>query len=228
MREEIGIRALDDLMHRLPHLEYVTKQDYGEGMMNDVTAFLLYALIKFYKPALIIHIGHLWGRSALWCCSALFGNFLNKHFLWNTKGARIDGWDDGNQIYVNPKIFSIDKTVNKKIESGLYELKKWFPEFEFYHGPSDQFFADLGTTLIQDIGDRRIMGIVDGGHEPDQCIKDIANLVWMRAEIIFCDDTKFSNLEQPVREMAKKHGYDVINFPYYTGVAIMVKKRGKK
>ncbi len=63
-------------LDRLETLKSITGASTGCGWMVDDVAFLLYSLVKFYKPELVIQTGHLWGKSMFMVLEALTDGFL--------------------------------------------------------------------------------------------------------------------------------------------------------
>ena len=70
---------MEKLRKNLSRLKEITKASDRTGWMNDDVSFFLYSLIKFYKPSLVLQIGHLWGKSACVALEALNDNFLTSN-----------------------------------------------------------------------------------------------------------------------------------------------------
>lgn len=45
-------------------LKSITGSSPSVGWLCDGVSFLLYGLVKFYRPQLVVQTGHLWGKSA--------------------------------------------------------------------------------------------------------------------------------------------------------------------
>ena len=67
---------LPRLQKRLTKLKKITGASDRTGWMVDEVSLVVYSLIKFYKPSLVLQIGHLWGKSALVSLEALTDGFL--------------------------------------------------------------------------------------------------------------------------------------------------------
>ncbi|XOB41508.1 MAG: hypothetical protein ACKKMS_02175 [Candidatus Nealsonbacteria bacterium] len=61
---------------RIRELRKISGGSLNCGWMCDEIVFLLYSLVKVYKPELVIQTGHLWGKSICIVLDALTNGFL--------------------------------------------------------------------------------------------------------------------------------------------------------
>jgi hypothetical protein len=203
------------------------------GWMFDEVAFLLYSLVKFYKPDLVIQTGHLWGKSACVVLEALTDGFLAG------RGGLEEVAQNADKKFATfvrehspissaaPRMFSIDPWPHlMDIESaydGVEMLKRQYPgQFEFFKMKSGQFFEEFK----QDISGLRLMGIVDGDHTPEGCLLDLKHFARLNAEAIVVDDTNWlPELKEVTVNFAREANYTLMNFDLYNGVGFLARKR---
>ena len=49
--------------------------------MCDEVAFLLYSMVKFTRPDVVVQMGHLWGKSALMVLEAMSDGFITSDLI---------------------------------------------------------------------------------------------------------------------------------------------------
>jgi cephalosporin hydroxylase len=219
-------------VNRIRELRQISGGSASCGWMYDEVAFFLYSLVKFYKPELVIQIGHLWGKSAL---ITLEG--MNDGFLGGNSGIE-NKEQDGDKIFsrfvmahkpgskAKPKLISIDPEPQDVPNSaaGIEYLKQLHLNFEFQKMMSTQFFEKNRAGIKLQFAGQRIMGIVDGDHSWMGCLQDLEELAAINAQMILVDDTIWlPDLARVTRAFARRHGYDVLNLSLYNGVAILYK-----
>src|SRR5690242_16095410 len=198
--------------------------------MCDEVAFLLYSLVKFFQPELVIQTGHLWGKSACVVLSAMSDGFLGERGGLETEYQNADvkfaAFVRGHApppARTLPRMISIDPEPMgvPQWRAGIEMLKKQFPDrFDFREMTSADFFA----TFREDTRGLRLMGIVDGDHSPAGCRFDLENFARLGAELIIVDDMNWLPELKPVaRDFAGRAGYQFMNFDAYNGIALLIK-----
>jgi hypothetical protein len=204
--------------------------------MYDEVALLLYSLIKFYQPELIIQIGHLWGKSAMIALEGINDGFLGE-------GSGIDDQEqNADKAFSNfvlehrpvpnakAKLLSIDPAplAVPNSAAGIDYLRQLHLNFEFHQMLSSKFFEENSETIKSNHANQRIMGIVDGDHTWEGCLEDLENLAALNAQMILVDDTIWlPYLGRVARAFARRHGYDVLNLSLHNGVTLLYKDNFK-
>jgi hypothetical protein len=224
---------IDSLAANVERLKRTTGASKSCGWMYDEVAFLLYALVKFYKPDLVIQTGHLWGKSACVVLEALTDGFLGK------RGGLEQVPQNADQKFSSfvtehsprqsklPRMISVDPWPHLMDVAAPYDgielLKHLHPgQFEFYKMKSGQFFEDFR----EDVSNQRVMGIVDGDHTPEGCLLDLTHFARLRCELILVDDTNWlPELKRVSEAFAREHRYNFLNLDLYNGVAVLTRQR---
>jgi len=107
--------------------------------------------------------------------------------------------------------------------AGIELIKRTFREnFEFKQMTSVEFF----DTFTEDVRHLRLLGIVDGDHSPEGCLKDLIALEKLGARQILVDDTNWlPPLKRVAETFAAEHGYNFMNLDLYNGVGLLTAKR---
>lgn len=221
------------LKKRLAKLKKITKASDRTGWVIDEVAFVLYALVKFYKPSLTIQIGHLWGKSALILLEALTDGFL-------LDGERIEkGVLSGDKKFLayiksqwpqvtSGKLISVDAYPYGNWKKGIAYLQKEYgnDRFEFVVKKSSQFFKNRGKEIRKKYAGKTLLGIVDGDHSYEKCMKDIVDMASLGANYIIVDDVKWlPHIKDACEEFVRAHpSYTLFTFSSYNGLAILSKK----
>lgn len=220
------------LRKRLAKLKRITKASDRTGWMIDELAFLLYALVKFYKPSLVIQIGHLWGKSALFLLEALTDGFL-------MEGERIEkGILSGDKKFLSyvksewpkvrrGKLISVDAFPYGNWKQGIAYLKQEYGKnrFEFVVEKSVKFFEDRGSVIKKKYSGKTILGVVDGDHSYAACLKDLKGMAKLDADYIIVDDLMWlPHIQKACKEFTRTHPeYALSTFLVYNGLAILNK-----
>jgi hypothetical protein len=224
---------VDSLAANVERLKGITGASKSCGWMFDEVAFLLYSLVKFYKPDLVIQTGHLWGKSACVVLEALTDGFLAERGGLERVAQNSDQKfatfvrEHSPKSCVAPRMISIDPWPHLMDVTAPYEgielLKKLHPgRFEFFKMKSGQFFQEFK----EDTAGLRLMGIVDGDHTPEGCLLDLQNFGRLKCELILVDDTNWlPELKPVVQQYAAEHGYNFLNLDLYNGVGVLTRKR---
>ena len=69
---------VDRIRKNLENLKMITGASDRTGWMIDDVSAYVYSMVKFYKPDLVLQIGHLWGKSACIVLEALTDDFLTE------------------------------------------------------------------------------------------------------------------------------------------------------
>lgn len=222
------------LVKHIRELRERTGASTSIGWMYDEPAFLLYALVKWYKPELVIQTGHLWGKSAMVVLAALRDGFLMSEEGMLEPEQEADKTLRGF-VAVNrpeppsrPKVISIDPQPKgvPNSDAGVRYLKEYDPDFEFHQMKSSEFFGKHAERLGREFQGRRIMGIVDGDHTWEGAMTDLEELSRIGAGLIIFDDmTWLPHLRRAAGEFARRRRYEFLNLPFFTGMGILWKKR---
>lgn len=222
------------LKKRLVKLKKITKASDRTGWMIDEVAFLMYALVKFYKPHLIIQIGHLWGKSAIFLLEA-----LTDGFLMNDKRIE-EGILSGDKkffAYVKRKwpkvrrgkLISVDAFPYGNWKKGIEYLNKTYGQnrFEFIVEKSEDFFEGRSKTISKKYSGESILGVVDGDHSYDACMEDLLGLEKMGVDTIVVDDLKWlPHIHKACKEFTRIHPqYSLSTFLVYNGLALLSRNR---
>lgn len=221
------------LKKRLAKLKKITGASDRTGWMIDENAFLLYSLVKFYKPVLVIQIGHLWGKSALFLLESLTDGFLLDR-------SRIEsGLLSGDRKFfsfiktkwpkvLKGKLISVDAFPYGNWKKGISYLDKTYGKdrFEFVVEKSQDFFEKRKKNIKSEFSDKVIFGIVDGDHSYNACIKDISEMAKLGASHIVVDDILWlPHILKACKKFVEKHpSYRLSTLNVYNGLAILSKK----
>jgi len=224
---------LANIQKRLAKLKKITGASDRTGWMVDEVSFIIYSLIKFYKPSLVLQIGHLWGKSALVSMEALTDGFL-------MDGARIEkGALSGDKKFLAfvktkwPKnsrghLISVDAFPYGNWKKGISYLQKVYGKdrFEFVVEKSDEFFKAKSEELRKVYGGDIILGVVDGDHSYEACMKDITNMAKLGADHIVVDDIMWlPHINYICEKFVKTHkDYKLSTFYVYNGLAVLSKR----
>jgi cephalosporin hydroxylase len=223
--------VIGSLATTIERMKRTTGASVNCGWMCDEVAFLLYALVKFYKPELVIQTGHLWGKSACVVLEAMTDGFLSERggleIAFQNADLKFTGFvrDHTPKQAKLPRMISVDPEPMgvPKWQSGIDLLKRLHPDqFDFRQMTSVEFFA----SFKEDLSGTRLMGIVDGDHSPEGCLMDLQSLDRLGASLIVVDDTNWlPKLKTVAHDFAAKAGYAFFNFEPYNGVGVLTRQR---
>ena len=219
------------LRERLRILREATGASKNCGWMVDEVASLLYALVKFTRPDMVIQTGHLWGKSALFVLEALTdGEGLFEDPRLNVDRAFMAFVDAHRPQAVSPIFISIDPLPNTYAagEKGIALLNEWYTEtFRFFPMNSDDFWRGHTAELAANFQGKSIMTIVDGDHSQAGCTADLEGSHNMGAQIIFVDDVDFiPEIARAVENFAAGRNYTYLPLHLYNGVGLLVRANG--
>lgn len=220
------------IVRRTRELYRLTGGSLTCGWMYDEVAFLLYSLIKWYRPDLVIQTGHLWGKSASIVLEALNDGFITESGIEEQQQRADERFStfviaNSSKRELSGRLISIDPNplYVPNWEQGVSYLCQLHDNFKFYRMKSSDFFAIHGARLLSEYHAKRIVGIVDGDHSWSGCLSDLENLASLGAEVIFVDDTSWlPRLLSVVRCFAHRNRYDFINLPLYNGVGLLFRQ----
>jgi hypothetical protein len=210
------------MRERINTLKAITKASDRTGWMIDDVAFLLYALIKFYRPSLVIQIGHLWGKSAIVILEALHDAFLYETAL---ETGRLSGDPEFlafTQERTPPRergrLISVDAYPYGAWQEGIAYLQQCYEGFEFVVTASERFWE---SRVFPE--ERFILGVVDGDHSYEGCRADILGMARVGAGLIVVDDTLWiDEIDRACRDCAAETGMRYINLAAYNGVGLLL------
>lgn len=222
------------LKKRLAKLKKITEASDRTGWVIDEVAFLLYALVKFYKPSLVIQIGHLWGKSAVFLLEALTDGFL-------MDGERVEeGILSGDKKFLSfvksewpklrrGKLISVDAFPYGNFKQGISYLEQQYGKsrFDFVVEKSVKFFEDRTNLIKKKYSGKTILGVVDGDHSFEACMSDLKGMANLGADYIIVDDLKWlPHIQEVCIEFIRTHPeYALSTFLVYNGLAVLNKKK---
>jgi cephalosporin hydroxylase len=200
------------IQQRITELRKVSGGSSNVGWMHDEVCWLLFGLIRFYRPSLVIQTGHLWGKSALVALEALRNEFLDPD---RTMGdpQYAEFVERHSPMRVKGRLLSIDPQPN---EASVKWLKERYPNFAFYAGSSQQYFQNGQKHPIKG----RLFGIVDGDHTEQGAFSDLKSLAKLGAGMILLDDTSWI---PQLKAAGHGIGYSVMELPEYNGVMVLTR-----
>jgi hypothetical protein len=215
------------LCERIEELKTVTGGSTNCGYVYDAVAMLIYGLIKFYRPEVVLQTGHLWGKSALTCLEAMTDGFELEEDLQNSDPQFSAFVEKSTPVVDSPQLISIDPGYHGVPEfgRGISLLQTWYPEnFHFFQQTSQEFFERNGRHYRREFQGKRIFGIIDGDHSPLGCRHDLAQLYAMKAGMIFLDDIDWiPDICTAGLEFSHQTGYRFMPLYGFNGVGILVK-----
>jgi hypothetical protein len=221
------------LVQHVRELRRLTGGSLGCGWANDELALLVYSLVKWFKPELVVQTGHLWGKSAMMVLEGLNDGFLTPASPLENEPQNADRqftkFRDSNRppAAVEPKFISVDPAPAEvpRSDAGLKYLSGLHPNFEFHQLPSTEFFATHGPRLAAEYAHQRILGIVDGDHTYWGCLLDLEGFARLGARMILVDDTQWlPYIGRAARVFARRRGYQFLDLTWYNGVGILFKQ----
>lgn len=219
-------------VQRVRELRGITGGSLGCGWMNEELALMVYTLVKWLKPELVVQTGHLWGKSAVMVLESLNDGFLTPASPLEAEEQNADKIFTAFQTSNRPaggqsKFISVDPGPIQvpRPEAGIKYLQGLHPNFEFYPMMSTDFFAAHGARLKAEHAGQRILGIVDGDHTYWGCLLDLDCFAQLGAKMIIVDDTVWlPYIGRAAKMFARRHGYQFLDLTWYNGVAILFKE----
>ena len=212
------------MAERIRKLREITGGAVECGCVCDEVALLIYTLVKFYRPELVIQTGHLWGKSAVVILEAL----TDGGPAWGNLGARAHiefmyFVDTHRPLQVPiPLFISIDPQDGAvpNFDAGIdYLIETYGESFKYWKMTSQHYFA------VTSAPHQRFMAFVDGDHSPAGVEFDVRSFAVLGAEVIVLDDTLWiPHIEAIGRRLASELGYDFTHWPLYNGVAVLTRR----
>jgi len=221
------------LITRVRELREITGGSTTCGWMTQEGAWLLYTMIKWYKPEIVIQTGHLWGMSSLITAEALNDGFLMGSYGLEDRGQNVnDCWEAFIAVNspgdaVERKAISLDpKPINvPDPNAGVEFIEGHHPGYTFLKMPSGDFFEEAESHLGSDVAGKRLLGIVDGDHSWMGCMTDLEGFRELGADMIFVDDISWlPHLSETCRLFARRWKYQYFDFTSYSGVGILLRQ----
>ncbi len=207
-------------------LKEITGSSAKTGWVKENVAHLLSGFVRYADVNLVVNIGHLWGKSALVFCDAMFNNrdFENnwdpgdEPFSAHSKRNTNDS--DIREVHsVDPLIQPLGHRPLHAHPEGTDFIKKCYPGFTFHNEKSDLFFLTFDFAPY-----KRKMIFIDGDHSYEGALRDCQNAIKNNFDFIIIDDTSYiPHIEKAARDSLVK-SYDFLSLPYWNGLNIMVKK----
>lgn len=217
---------------RLKTLKDITKTPDATGWMYDEQAFLVYSLIKYLKPELIIQTGHSWGKSALFILEALTDGLLDQEYLESKTQKSDDSYnsfvEDNKPRQRAKKFISVDPFINPErhippnFQGGInYLIETYGDIFEFRRERSDDFFKNFKMVGKNS----RVMGVVDGLHTYEGCFSDLVGLAQLNSLCMIVDDVLYMDkLNQCCKDFSSQYGYSYLNVNLYNGMGLLMRR----
>jgi hypothetical protein len=211
-------------------LKELTRPTDQTGWMCDEVAFLLYALVKFQRPQLVIQTGHHWGKSAAVVCEALSDGFLDSGQLIESDPMRGDAkftaYLQAHAPARGPwRMVSVDPgpPVADSDAGVRYLTERYRGCFQFVQAKSADFFLSaMWEELVAGAGGCRALAVVDGDHAEDVARADLEAVDRLRP-LIFLDDTSWApHLAEVAAAFAAERKYATIELPLYNGVTVLM------
>lgn len=217
------------LIKNLARLKSFVRGSYGCGWMFDGVARMVYELAVFYRPALVIQTGYLWGKSSLVILEA-----LSDRTAWETGDLQ----DKGDKYFydftaanvpeplASPRLISIDPNKHRlPVAEGVKFLRETYGNFELREETSKAFFEREAEKIRAGYSGQTILGVVDGDHSEEGCRLDLENFAGMGCRVIAVDDTAWiPHIGELAEDFAHRNGYYFINHRLYNGLGILVKR----
>lgn len=219
-------------VRRVRELRGVTGASLGCGWMNDELGLMVYSLVKWFKPELVVQTGHLWGKSAMIVLESMNDGFLTSN------SPLEDETQNADKVFTKfrnsntppnapqPKFISVDPVPLEvpRSNDGIKYLQGLHKNFEFYPMMSTDFFEAHGARLKAEYANQRILGIVDGDHTYWGCLLDLDSFARLGATMIIVDDTVWlPYIGRAAKMFARRHGYQFLDLTWYNGAGILFK-----
>lgn len=201
------------------------------GHVYDEVSFMLYSLIKFYKPELVIQTGQLWGKSSIIILEALSDKFLydNDKMI---EGREQDSDENYNKFVKNNtpesvkgKLISIDPFFPECKEKFLnisQQLTDWYPkQYELVNDFSQNVLLEL--LKKEEIKNKKFIAFIDGDHTYDGCLFDLNTLNTSNNILSIVDDTKFlPDCHRAVYDFCLNNNKKFIDLDKYNGLSLII------
>lgn len=213
---------MNDLAKIVGELKRVTGGSLTVGWTCDEVDFLLYSLIKFFRPSLVLQTGHLWGKSACFILEALSTDLVIEEDTQHGDLAFREFLEQhAPPLPLSPRLFSIDPDPAGVPDSpaGIQFLHDHYPGFEFFQMTSEEFFR------THEVKGERVLAFIDGNHSAYGVLTDLNGVHRMSPVAIVLDDTIcqwLPEINAVAQEFADSHGYQILTLPWYNGVTLLV------
>jgi hypothetical protein len=222
------------IKQRLAELKSITGASDRTGWMVDEVALLMYTLVKYYKPGVVIQIGHLWGKSALFLLEALTDTFLTENERIEEQPVSGDkkflAFVDSNRpAQRKGRLISVDAFPYGNWEQGIEFLKRTYGEdrFTYIVEKSTDYFEKSGEDLRKQCAGEPTFAIIDGDHSYAMCLSDMEAMASIGIDHMVIDDTKWlPHIGYLSEVFVRTHPqYQLASFGAYNGIAL-ISKRG--
>ncbi len=222
---------MHDLKDTIETLKRTTGTPKCTGWMYDEQGLLIYSLVKYVKPEIVIQTGHLWGKSSCFILEALNDGLLNTLTLEDAQKSDKNYTDfvDNHKpkVQTGAKLISVDpfkspeRHTPPRWQEGIeYLRKKYGDSFEFHNQTSDDFFRQNRDKYVG----RHVLSVVDGDHSTEGLKRDLDNLNYIKCKYIIVDDVMFlPNLGKACEDFAKENNYNYSPINLYNGFGLLTK-----
>ena len=216
---------MNDLKEKIEQLKEITGASERTGWIRDNVAFYLWGLVKFYDPDLVLNIGHLWGKSSMIFCDAMFGSHSLEE-TYSVGDTAFKNFVEKDAIsYDTKKVISVDPHLHAaghrqlNCEGGVEFLESAYENFQFYKQKSQDFLA---TTDLSSY--KRKFAFIDGDHTYQGALQDVRLCCHHNFDFIIVDDTAYlPNVRQAALDGFSAE-YQVLEHTLWNGFILGAKR----
>ena len=216
---------MKELQKKIDQLKIITGASKKTGWIKDNVAFYLWGLVKLYDPDLVLNIGHLWGKSSMIFCDAMFGNHkleseydVGDHEFKNFV-------ERGSIQYSKKKVFSVDPHTHPaghrplNCEGGVKFISETYKDFVFFKKRSQDFLLESDFSAY-----KRKFAFIDGDHSYEGARRDVELCREHGFDCIVVDDTEYIPHIKKATHDGLAGKYKILDIPLWNGIVIAIKR----